>query len=360
MSNKISVIERNGTITKYTLTKEQSKKIAELIPTRLPKTYKIKPLKDKSLRRNQCKNLAYLSLLNANITTLPIDLDQIIRTNQFITLGYYKDENAINLFNLPTDNKDGFCIKYKNNYIICYNDQINKLRQRWTIAHEIGHIILKHQLFTVKNFEREAHDFAQNLLCPLVAFDLCKINIAKAAMQLFNISEQAAQIALKDYLDVLSLDRLYKNPLEIAFAERLQTFAKEYTTTHEEITCLDEKPSLTLPEQWLNKAMKNKLTDTEVFNLSYQTLNMDKRAESQPQTISVYEAYDIFRKTYAERQKEQGEKPQGEYNINAYAYASTMLDYYFQQHPYLKDLPREAIEQIFKKSQELKQELFKE
>lgn len=359
MSNKISVIERNGTLTTYNITTEQRKKIADFIQNRLSKTYKRKSFKNKILRHNQCENLAYLTLLNAQITTLPVNLDQIIKDNQIIALGYNKDENALNLFNLPTNNKDGFCIKYKNNYIICYNDQISEHRQHWTIAHEIGHIVLKHQIFPINNFEREAHKFAQNLLCPLIAFTLCNINTAKTAMQVFNVSEQAAQIALKNYLDAFALNRLYTNPFELAFAEKLQPFAEKYKATNEEVTYLDEKPNLTIREQWINKAMKNKLSDTDIFNLSYQTLKINKKAENQPQIISIHEAYDIFKKTYEELQKEQDQTFQRKYNITAYAYASAMLDYYFQQQPYLKDIPHEIIEQIFKKSQELKQELFK-
>lgn len=41
-------------------------------------------------------------------------------------------------------NTDGFCLKNRDKYYILYNRYLSAERQRFVIAHEIGHIVLEH------------------------------------------------------------------------------------------------------------------------------------------------------------------------------------------------------------------------
>jgi len=104
---------------------------------------------------------------------------------------------------------EGCCwyIKSKNKYIILYNDTVENVgRIRWTIAHELGHFMLKHNEISNKSvyarnslteeeyevFEKEANCFARNLLAPApVVYQLRPIN-PHIISDVFHISHEAA------------------------------------------------------------------------------------------------------------------------------------------------------------------------
>jgi len=88
-----------------------------------------------------------------------------------------------------------------------YNNSQHPHRQRFTVAHEIGHLLLGH---TGKNFvlelnskkpeEVEANQFAAELLMPLemIKSDLQNKRNAKDIAKLYNVSEEAVWWRLYD------------------------------------------------------------------------------------------------------------------------------------------------------------------
>lgn len=85
----------------------------------------------------------------------------------------YKEVNK----ELMQISKDGYTFYENNVFSIFYNEDRPKGRQRFTISHEIGHIILYHHLYVPskiltsnKNkgiWECQADTFAQNILFPI-------------------------------------------------------------------------------------------------------------------------------------------------------------------------------------------------
>ncbi len=66
---------------------------------------------------------------------------------------------------LPTS-AEGITLKLPGMNLILYDDKItNEGRRNWTIAHELGHVLLGHASIT-KETEREADAFAAELLMP--------------------------------------------------------------------------------------------------------------------------------------------------------------------------------------------------
>lgn len=73
--------------------------------------------------------------------------------------------------------KDGYTFYENNVFSIFYNKDMPKGRQRFTIGHEIGHIILYHHLYVPSKiltnnqnrgiWEYQADTFAQNILFPV-------------------------------------------------------------------------------------------------------------------------------------------------------------------------------------------------
>ena len=112
-------------------------------------------------------------------------------------------------------------------YIIYYNDTKSYPLCRFTIAHELGHIFLKHHQLSgsaslnrtfipkdqYEEFEKEANAFARNLLSPApLAYTIIKQNPGQEAKMLsvtFNISESAASVRMdfvREDLRTLSSD----------------------------------------------------------------------------------------------------------------------------------------------------------
>ena len=83
--------------------------------------------------------------------------------------------------------------------IIAYNQDKSPLRIRFSLAHELGHHILGHKNETRHN-EIEANFFAGNLLAPRMAIYYARCQNARDVSFIFQISEEAAQIAYEDYL----------------------------------------------------------------------------------------------------------------------------------------------------------------
>lgn len=72
-------------------------------------------------------------------------------------------------FDFKTDKLDGFFLPLKDNLIcIALNDNevFSPDRQRFTLAHELGHAILHKDILPSKEIEKEANDFASEFLMP--------------------------------------------------------------------------------------------------------------------------------------------------------------------------------------------------
>lgn len=126
-------------------------------------------------------------LREAGIRSFPVSLMQILR-HYGIRLMSYEDFYAVNDCDIKTCitqfGPDGATIESGGMYLIVYNKNATpKDRIRFTLAHELGHIFLKHhaelglaflrRLQVEKNLyavmEDEANCFARNLLCPAPA-----------------------------------------------------------------------------------------------------------------------------------------------------------------------------------------------
>ena len=123
-------------------------------------------------------------LKDANISEFPVDLHDILKHYPVRMLSYTSFcmgndmamEECVSRFG-----KDGSTSSRNGRYIIVYNEMISPSeRIRFTLAHELGHIILGHlkelglevmqRLWVEKSLydvmEDEANCFARNLLCP--------------------------------------------------------------------------------------------------------------------------------------------------------------------------------------------------
>lgn len=111
--------------------------------------------------------------------TIPIDLNKIISYFSDIEIEYDSDISKDGL--IKFDQEKGYLIQIKNKELDIDNPK--GYRDRFTIAHELGHLFLEHlgeqkELFRegTGEAEYEANDFAANLLMPKAEFIECVYN----------------------------------------------------------------------------------------------------------------------------------------------------------------------------------------
>lgn len=176
------------------------------------------------------QKLAYETVQRSQQKKLPLSIKRIIRS--FPNLHLQKYTTFAKRHNLSLEDvyeriesEDG-CLWMKNSktYIILYNDTIeNSGRIRFTLAHELGHYLLKHNEKSKKTimsryslsddeydvFEKEANYFAKRLLAPIPLVDLYVANwnkiVASSIEYAFDTSYTVANFIIND------LNKRYRN-----------------------------------------------------------------------------------------------------------------------------------------------------
>lgn len=78
---------------------------------------------------------------------------------------------------------------------IYYNDTKDYSTIRFTLAHELGHIVLEHNEDNDIS-QKEANCFARNLLCPIPVIDELKLKTVNALVEVFEVGELMAVVSL--------------------------------------------------------------------------------------------------------------------------------------------------------------------
>lgn len=118
-------------------------------------------------RYEEIKQLITELLSDYSISTLPIDVFLLAR-KMAIKIYKYSEfvvDERIKIISASQDGMSCYVAESKS-YLILYNDEKDSNRTRFTIAHEIGHIVLDHEC-SCEETESEANYFARNLLVPM-------------------------------------------------------------------------------------------------------------------------------------------------------------------------------------------------
>lgn len=161
------------------------------------------------------RDLAWQVLIDNKINKMPVDLGKICK-GMGIKLRKFSEFNISNQIT-----GDGVTIHYKGNTVIIYNDSCSVCRSRFTIAHELGHIILGHmdkgQLHSINKaptfnddpIETEANIFASRLLAPACVLWEMQLKTTEEIAVTCKISKQSAFFRLK------RMSELYKREEEL-------------------------------------------------------------------------------------------------------------------------------------------------
>ncbi|MBQ8174655.1 MAG: ImmA/IrrE family metallo-endopeptidase [Clostridia bacterium] len=99
---------------------------------------------------------------------------------------------------------DALTVRHGGEYVILYNEAVeNERRRAFTLAHEVGHVLLSHAGEEPEVEEREANAFAASLLCPEILFRYLEhregISFDEEKMtEYFSLSREAAANRLRD------------------------------------------------------------------------------------------------------------------------------------------------------------------
>ena len=147
-------------------------------------------------------NTAYEFLIAQKEFSFPISVFGMISRMNNVRLHTFSQliEKGLTLHDIYTElvtpSEHGFTagLKSSNNYIIYYNDLKDETTIRFTLAHELGHILLGHKKDGEKE-KKEANCFARNLLCPIPAVEGFKAVTINEYQQYFFVSETMADVA---------------------------------------------------------------------------------------------------------------------------------------------------------------------
>lgn len=171
------------------------------------------------------RDKAWQILIDYNIRELPIAIYPLCQ-RMGIGLKMYE----------PTDGGDGYSTILRWKPYIFVNKKCSVERQRFTAAHELGHILLghvgKYQLVNREPspddnpIEQEANVFASRLLAPACVLWGCGVQSAEDIQRLCRISRQAAEYRMERMKILYARNKFLISPLERQvyeqFAEYIQ------------------------------------------------------------------------------------------------------------------------------------------
>ena len=122
------------------------------------------------------------------------------------------------------------------NWIIVYNDSLPYHICRYTIAHELGHVFLQHQLtkkkyksmgngiYKAKRSELHADYFADRLLCPACVLWALELDTPEKIAELCAVDMDVAKRRLKRLEELKKRNRFLTDPLEKELYENFLPF----------------------------------------------------------------------------------------------------------------------------------------
>lgn len=166
------------------------------------------------------RNRVWETLIECNLNQLPINL-AVVANFYNISIIKYSQSN-------DTFTGDGFSTIVDGRLIVYYNDtDYPTSRQRFTLAHELGHCLLGHLKFGktynrnseidfkgIDMFELQANVFARDLLMPATVLHSLNVSSSTEISRLCNVSLQSVEIRYARLLELNKRNMFNRHPLE--------------------------------------------------------------------------------------------------------------------------------------------------
>lgn len=171
------------------------------------------------------RDLAWKILLNEGVQELPVDIVGLCR-KMGIRVQHY----------ISADQNDGYCTIFLGRPRIFVSSTCTPERQRFTIAHELGHILLghvgEHQLVnrepasTDNPIEQEANVFASRILAPACVLWALNARSPEEISDLCRISYQAASYRAERMAILYARNKFLTSPLERKVHDQFAEFIR--------------------------------------------------------------------------------------------------------------------------------------
>lgn len=163
------------------------------------------------------RNASWNFLIDHNVRCLPLDLKSIV-SNMGVLV-------KLDNYNILQENERGKTVSLNGQLAIIVSNATAQ-QTRYTISHEIGHIVLGH--FGAKeisaNMEYAAERFAIGILSPACVLWGLDIRTAEEIADLCNISITSAKIREKRMQELYDRNKFLSSPLERKVFEQFSDF----------------------------------------------------------------------------------------------------------------------------------------
>lgn len=175
------------------------------------------------------RNSAWQCLIDYNITALPVKVLNIAKRS-----GIRVIKNSI-AHELP-ENEKGHSYKRYDGIVIIYDDSDPMPIMRFTIAHELGHIFLGHDLENpTLSMENEANVFASRILSPACVLWALDLHEPVEIQKLCGISEKSAKIRAERMKVLYERDKFLLSPLEKQVYNNFKEFINKQKNIPDEL-----------------------------------------------------------------------------------------------------------------------------
>lgn len=175
------------------------------------------------------RNASWQALIDNRVDSLPVDVVEIVNNNGIKLL---KDSQAQEL----RSGEMGICVFDGTQWFIVYDDSLPLEEKRFTVAHELGHIFLKHHLVAglharttdgIPQIESEANVFASYFLAPDCVLWGLNAHTADEIARFCEISAEAAGICAKRIAELYKNDMFLTSPLEQRVYNQFKDFIEQ-------------------------------------------------------------------------------------------------------------------------------------
>lgn len=155
------------------------------------------------------RDLAWDVLIRNEVSSLPVDIYEICKREKINVFTYSNSQEFIRELQIEEELKvnDAFSI----GSIIFVDETKPRERQRFSVAHELGHILMhipeRERVFyreteSATPIESEANMFASRLLAPLCVLQFMNVSSAQEIAKLCGISYTAAKIRFNRLIEI--------------------------------------------------------------------------------------------------------------------------------------------------------------
>lgn len=180
-------------------------------------------------------------LLDCGIDRLPVDIDAICEQLGICVLSYDAGAEIIERAHLyrAVRDTDGLTFYVKETPVILFNERQELKQLMFTVAHELGHIILKHvrpgdttashqgAKWNATPKETAANQFAARLLAPACVLWGLNIHTTEEIMELCQITRPAAERRAKRMATLYQRQKFLTSPLERKLYRQFQPYLEQ-------------------------------------------------------------------------------------------------------------------------------------